>query len=1512
MSSYNFYSEKNKNNILQPTNRLNSSPFKTNNSKYNDQDLDELARELELSPSKKTNHTTASLKTMFGSPSVTVSSFKSTSLSNKYNNDEVDETPSWAKKNYRDVLNKSPIKKTIPQNNLLNTPISTNKNNNYITNSPNKNASIESSGYEYLCRIQAIKEWLEIIINENIPQSPMELITYMKNGIYLAKLSNCILPIKKQVYMNDNKLQFKHTENINRFFQLLDFLNVPDLFRFELTDLYDSKNVPKVWFCLHSICYILHRNDSNYPIIEDLTKKQLKFSEDDIIFANRSLINSPLPNFSSADSTDANDEPKYMNKIISPIKSKPIEKKPNPFLEEKRTVSKIDPKKEEPTRENKEVPSRPKTSYDINLDDKDVDIIKLQSLSRGANLRYSMFVKKIMLKSYEDDLTYFWSIIRGNFIRSKTTHKHRDELRGFTFEIIELQSIIRKKLVSVNKPHLSENQIIKFQSICRGKKIRESFLNIKQSIEINQSIVIGLQSVIRMNLVNKIVKVLISKQNIIMEPTIQLQSICRTKLSKKFSKTQFVNLEKLIELQSMIRRDLVIHNINYKHHIVRSNKRKITELQSIARGGISRSRLCNNVLINLIHEDDILNQLYSIVRGNKIRKNIYHIKSELNEFEKKSIIPVQSLFRGVLSRFNKEILKDDAYNYVNEFIILQSKIRGNKIRVEFNTIDQYYKQNVEYVIKAQAIIRRSLAQNDYQSLLLSNNASLKILRKFAHLLSQNDFDFQEEIKLSKDKEIIIEKSKNNENLETSIENIDLKLGLLEKNKITIEEFSNQKTSSFRRSTHQATDLRQLDRLNKSSRERIELYQSLFYILQTKPIYISNLFKSLDHSVKDTKSHQLLLEDLMSLFPISNSSINHHSREEYFLMKLIITIMENDIKQLNNISDITKQQFTFWNEFLSNFNNHSYQRQHLKLLFGKFVNKIIDDDELDFESDPLLIHSDIITKEIRIHGHSTNNRKLSPQEAIKLPEVSSQFVSNLMSLREHCSATITLIDQIKNRIPIHIKLICKTAYLLSHSYFPNKNEIQHLAVAGVCFWKHYFGAILQLPQNYGFTKKLSMKDQSNLRYLNRVMLQVFSRKPFNDNFLKPLNEYITSTTDQITNIITSLISIDGDIDNIYKLNEFDDIINTEKPKLTMKINSMISLENIISTNINMMSNGNDELNNIINELDKLINSPNDLIALTDLSSITLYLNPIDKTESLSNSKTDILFTQAKRCLLYIIRVQDEGEDLLELLISGITSKHEQTFQKIIEQERFEDNNNSKPYFQTSVGDLNTMTYHDLKKMCLEIILKLEIMGEVTRKNSFQDLLNQIVFDIKQKDKQRIKRKEQIEISNQVIKKLNDKEKFLTKQLSEYNNHVDKILKNSQLKPKDKKILKIIPVFSKQYFYHRELRKKNRFPEFGSYKLNIKKLKEMKILIKNSFSNESKLEFIFSCYEIGNFTIEITKNSIVLNGCSQILTIDDLLNLQYENNSKLTMFNGNIIFDSNFLIGFIFEKFYELKK
>jgi Ras GTPase-activating-like protein IQGAP2/3 len=71
-------------------------------------------------------------------------------------------------------------------------------------------------------------------------------------------------------------------------------------------------------------------------------------------------------------------------------------------------------------------------------------------------------------------------------------------------------------------------------------------------------------------------------------------------------------------------------------------------------------------------------------------------------------------------------------------------------------------------------------------------------------------------------------------------------------------------------------------------------------------------------------------------------------------------------------------------------------------------------------------------------------------------------------------------------------------------------------------------------------------------------------------------------------------------------------------------------------------------------------------------------------------------------------------------------------------------------------------------------------------------------------------------------------------------------------------------------------------------------------------------MFSCHQVGKFTIEAASGSVSIPGAFTSISLDDLLNLQYENKEKYETFDGMVIFDTMNLTSFIFKKFYDLKK
>lgn len=101
----------------------------------------------------------------------------------------------------------------------------------------------EKIAYEYLCRLEETKTWIETCIREALPES-IALEEALRNGVFLAKLAHRfqpqLVPMKKiydidQVRYREGGLTFRHTDNINHWLRAMSALGLPAIFLPETT-----------------------------------------------------------------------------------------------------------------------------------------------------------------------------------------------------------------------------------------------------------------------------------------------------------------------------------------------------------------------------------------------------------------------------------------------------------------------------------------------------------------------------------------------------------------------------------------------------------------------------------------------------------------------------------------------------------------------------------------------------------------------------------------------------------------------------------------------------------------------------------------------------------------------------------------------------------------------------------------------------------------------------------------------------------------------------------------------------------------------------------------------------------------------------------------------------------------------------------------------------------------------------------------------------------------------------
>ena len=76
---------------------------------------------------------------------------------------------------------------------------------------------------------------------------------------------------------------------------------------------------------------------------------------------------------------------------------------------------------------------------------------------------------------------------------------------------------------------------------------------------------------------------------------------------------------------------------------------------------------------------------------------------------------------------------------------LQALARGMIIRHKHAEKQQFYRENMEKVIKLQSFVRGRQQGEAYKSLTSGKNPPVSTVKNFVHLLNDSDIDFDEEI-----------------------------------------------------------------------------------------------------------------------------------------------------------------------------------------------------------------------------------------------------------------------------------------------------------------------------------------------------------------------------------------------------------------------------------------------------------------------------------------------------------------------------------------------------------------------------------------------------------------------------------------------------------------------------------------------------------------------------------------------------------------------------------------------
>ena len=268
--------------------------------------------------------------------------------------------------------------------------------------------------------------------------------------------------------------------------------------------------------------------------------------------------------------------------------------------------------------------------------------------------------------------------------------------------------------------------------------------------------------------------------------------------------------------------------------------------------------------------------------------------------------------------------------------------------------------------------------------------------------------------------------------------------------------------------------------------------------------------------------------------------------------------------------------------------------------------------------------------------------------------------------------------------------------------------------------------------------------------------------------------------------------------------------------------------------------------------------------------------------------------------------------MEIMVKPITREDDDRWRSLVRDELSTTSRKRGAYAEANtLIDIASMAYSELKRTALENILQLERAGRLSRHNHYQDLLNAIAVDIRTKHRRRVQRQRELEGVRLTLARLNDQAVYLDQQLKTYNDYIEQAMVTLQNKKGKKRFL--LP-FTKQWNHERELQLSGRIPKFGSFKYSAQELANRGILVMwQGYSDRQwgSLDLTISSNEVGVFTIEGSSGSIAMPGASAQVSLDDLLQAQYNGTQFLEFFGEGekVRVGVNLFLHLIMRKFYK---
>ncbi|KAL7887531.1 hypothetical protein AOLI_G00052520 [Acnodon oligacanthus] len=763
-----------------------------------------------------------------------------------------------------------------------------------------------------------------------------------------------------------------------------------------------------------------------------------------------------------------------------------------------------------------------------------------------------------------------------------------------------------------------------------------------------------------------------------------------------------------------------------------------------------------------------------------------------------AIITIQSHWRRYLhQRAYRERLQ---YLYQNwrAVVKIQATVKMWLARRKYKARQHYFRRHVGAIIRIQAFVRANKAREEYNMLVHSSTPPLSVVRKFAHLLELGDNDIRQEGELLRLREEVVRNIRSNRQLEADLDLMDLKIGLLVRNRVTLQEVVSHHKKLTKKNKEELSDMMALEKhkglksLSKDKREKLEAYQHLFYLLQTQPSYLAQLI----FLMPQNKSTSFMETVIFTLFNYGSDC-----REAYLLLQLFTAALRHEIKlKVDQPQEVVTGNPTVI-KMLVSFYRHARGQNALRDILGPVVREVLQDRTLSIRTDPVDIYKSWINQTESQTGHKSSlPYEVSAEQALSHPEVQQRLNIAITNLKSLTDRVLNAITSNIHKLPYGLRYTAKVLRDALQEKFPQASEDEMYKIVGNLVYYRYMNPAVVAPDGFdvvefGVGSTLLPDQRRTLGSVARILQHSAAHKHFHGDsaHLRALNDYITHTHTKFRKFLHAVCDV-SEPEERFNIDEYSEMVILNKPVIYISIGELINTHKLLLEHQDALCpEQNDPLLLLLRDLGKVpsvqalvgegvINSadPNLEQTLAHYNKMEVSLTLTSKFDIFKSSddKPDArgILLSTKQLIIDVIRAQP-GNTLSEVLRSSISQDQEVQHGWMMHCRAQRDARTPEKMKrnQSLIADSN-LTLEEKKRKIQRSLRRLEALGVLTPPDTETQILQLIAKDIRHQRLYRQRRQAELVKLKQTLHSLHCKSSFHSEQVDYYSQYISTCLRN----------------------------------------------------------------------------------------------------------------------------------------